>query len=189
MGAPRVTDKVMPYAGCVRCVRALSCRRGNGGHCSRFVRGVERWHTRRETAAAVIRGNRKIAAMMMIVPSGCRGATATRKLTVAKDVPVPGRVVGLRVVEDGAGRAIHADLTVLECHERSRRPDGSACFCGPPRSARLTRISQLPARSATGQQRMSYLRLMSLTHTITEIGRTILHSPRERVERAQPFSI
>jgi hypothetical protein len=83
------------------------------GYSRRFVRGVERWQTPRETAAAATRGNQTIAAMMMIVPSACRGATATRKVTVAKDVPVPGRVVELRVVEDGAGRAIHADLHVL----------------------------------------------------------------------------
>ena len=58
--------------------------------------------------------DRRIAALMMIVPSGHRAASATSKVMVARvrDVLVPGRVVGNRVV-DGAGKAIHADLVVL----------------------------------------------------------------------------
>jgi hypothetical protein len=77
-----------------------------------LLRGVERWQTtQRKTTAAAIKGNPRIAAMTTIVPSVCRGARATRTTTVARtpDVPVPGRVEGLRVVVDGARRAAHAD--------------------------------------------------------------------------------
>jgi hypothetical protein len=65
----------------------------------------------KKTKAAAIRADRRIAVMTMIAPSVCRGASATRKATVAKaqDVRVPGRVVGLRAVVDGAKRAARAD--------------------------------------------------------------------------------
>jgi hypothetical protein len=85
---------------------------------SSLLRGVERWQTtQRKTTAAAIRAGPRIAAMTMIAPSGCRGASATRKAAVAKaqDVPVPGRVVGLRAVVDGARRAARADPSRPGC--------------------------------------------------------------------------
>jgi hypothetical protein len=154
-----------------------------------FLRGVERWRTIPQKAiVAELKGSRIAATMTTAVSARKAGATETRKETGAKAPGARGRsrAVELPAVVDGARREIRANCFLT--FESGAAVEAAPFSIGGAKADCRKRLTRIPA-CPDGMISHSYLWLMSQRNDNAEIARYRRHSPRERVERAQPFSI